>query len=70
MTAHARKLIYMAILALLTTVSAAGDAEDDKAALKKLLQSDVVAGFHASASAVPMARAGYTARANYSARCR
>jgi lipid-binding SYLF domain-containing protein len=27
----------------------AGDAEDDKAALDKLLQSDVVAGFHKSA---------------------
>jgi lipid-binding SYLF domain-containing protein len=49
MTAHARKLIYIAFLALLTTVAAASDPDEDKLALKKLLQSDVVAGFHNSA---------------------
>ena len=49
MSAHARKLIYVAILALLSTVTAASDAEEDSLALKKLMQSDVVARFHKSA---------------------
>jgi len=49
MTVHARKLIYVAILVLCSTASVAGEAEDDRAALDKLLQSEVVAGFHESA---------------------
>ncbi len=49
MTTRTLKLIHVAILVLFSTVAAASEAEDDKAALKKLLQSDVVAAFHESA---------------------
>ena len=49
MTALSRKLIYLAMLGLFCTVSVASDVDEDKLALKKLLQSDVVAGFHNSA---------------------
>ncbi len=43
------RLIFAALVALFTFAAFAGEADDDKAALKKLMQSDVVASFHKSA---------------------
>ena len=42
-------MILAVLFALFGTAAMASDAEEDKAALKKLLQSDVVARFHESA---------------------
>ena len=49
MSVGAPRLIFAALVALFTFAVIAGEADDDKAALKKLLQSEVVAGFHESA---------------------
>ena len=51
MILRARSLIYATFLILFAAASVAAETEDDKTALGKLLQSDVVAKFHDSAYA-------------------
>ena len=46
---RARTMLFLACLSLSATVAASGENRDDREALEKLLQSEVVAGFHESA---------------------